>query len=119
MKLRVNVNGTDYHVDVEVEEEPVPTLGPILIGNSAYGAIPSAAKAPAASSTGLKAPISGTVVKVLVKKDDEVAAGDTVVVLEAMKMETEITAPANGKIAAVNVAVGDTVAGGQTLVEWA
>jgi methylmalonyl-CoA carboxyltransferase small subunit len=119
MKLKVTVNGTAYDVDVEVEEEPVPTLGAVLIrSTSAYGVTPTAAKAPAGSSSGLKAPISGTVVKILVEPGSEVKAGDTVVVLEAMKMETEITAPQDGKIAAVNIAVGDTVAGGQTLVEW-
>lgn len=119
MKLKVTVNGTAYDVDVEVEEEPVPTIGAVLLrSTSAYGVTPTAAKAPAASSTGLKAPISGTVVKILVEPGAEVKAGDTVVVLEAMKMETEITAPGDGKVAAVNVNVGDTVSGGQTLIEW-
>ncbi len=119
MKLKVTVNGTPYDVDVEVEEEPVPTLGSFLMrSTSAYGVAPTTAKAPAGSSSGLKAPISGTVVKILVEPGSSVSAGDTVVVLEAMKMETEITAPQDGKIASVNVSVGDTVAGGQTLVEW-
>lgn len=119
MKLKVTINGTPYDVEVEVEEEPIPTLGAVLLrSTSAYGVTPTAAKAPAASSTGLKAPISGTVVNILVEAGSEVKAGDTVVVLEAMKMETEITAPQDGKIAAVNVEVGEAVSGGQTLIEW-
>lgn len=120
MKLKVTVNGQDYEVDVEVEEEPRPSLGTIMIGStSAYGVTPTAAKAPATSSTGLTAPIAGTVLKILVGEGDEVKAGDTLVVLEAMKMETEITAPRDGVIADLMVAVGDTVLGGQVLLDWA
>jgi methylmalonyl-CoA carboxyltransferase 1.3S subunit len=118
MKLKVTVNGAVYDVDVEVEEEPLPTLGTIQVGSSAYAVTPTAAKAPANPSNGLTAPISGTVVKILVEAGAEVKAGDTLVVLEAMKMETEITAPADGKVAAIDVAVGDAVAGGQVLIEW-
>jgi methylmalonyl-CoA carboxyltransferase 1.3S subunit len=120
MKLKVTVNGAVYDVDVEVEEEPVPTLGTIQVGAaSAYAVTPTVAKAPANPSNGLTAPISGTVVKILVEEGAAVKAGDTVLVLEAMKMETEITAPADGTVAALDVAVGDAVAGGQVLLEWA
>ncbi len=120
MKLKVSVNGIDYDVEVEVEEERAPDIGSILLGGtSAYGITPTAAKAPATSSNALTAPISGTVVKILVAEGASVKAGDTVLVLEAMKMETEITAPADGTVARIDVAVGDAVQGGQPLVEWA
>ena len=56
---------------------------------------------------------------VLVEAGQEVASGDTLLVLEAMKMETEVTAPKDGTIGAVEVAVGDAVQGGQVLIEWA
>lgn len=119
MKLKVTVNGAVYDVDVEVEEEQAPQLGPILIGAaSAYGVTPTAAKAPASTKNGLTAPISGTVVKILVEEGATVSSGDTLMVLEAMKMETEITAPNDGTVAAITVAVGDAVAGGQVLLEW-
>lgn len=118
MKLKVTVNGIDYDVDVEVEEEPIPDIGSILLGTtSSYGITPTAAKATALSSNALTAPISGTVVTILVSEGDTVKGGDTVVVLEAMKMETEITAPAAGKVSAVLVAAGDPVQGGQTLIQ--
>jgi biotin carboxyl carrier protein len=55
----------------------------------------------------------------LVKAGDQVAAGDTVVMLEAMKMENSITAEAAGTVKAVLVNVGDQVDGGQALVELA
>ena len=55
----------------------------------------------------------------MVEEGQEIAEGDVVVVLEAMKMETEITAPRQGTISAVLVAAGDAVSGGQVLVELA
>ena len=118
MKLKVTVNGAVYDVDVEVEEEPRPTLGAVLVGStSAYGVTPTAAKAPAGSSNALTATIAGTVVTVLVEDGQQVSSGDTLLVLEAMKMETEITAPAAGKVARILVAQGDAVAGGEALIE--
>ncbi|HYO86293.1 MAG TPA: biotin/lipoyl-containing protein [Dermatophilaceae bacterium] len=120
MKLKVTVDGASYDVEVEVEEDPTPALGPLLIAStSAYGVTPVSAKAPANPANGVTAPISGTVVKVLVEPDAHVATGDTLMVLEAMKMETEITAPHDGTIGIVVVGVGDAVSSGQVLLEWA
>ncbi|HKP65889.1 MAG TPA: acetyl/propionyl/methylcrotonyl-CoA carboxylase subunit alpha [Casimicrobiaceae bacterium] len=65
----------------------------------------------------LTAPMSGTVVAVLVKPGDTVDKGAPLIVLEAMKMEHTITAPAAGKIAAVNYGIGDRVAEGAYLVD--
>ncbi len=120
MKLKVTVNGSVYDVEVEVEEEVRPALGAINMGGFSGGSIaaPTTAKAPAGSASALTANIAGTVVKVLVSEGQEVKAGETVLVLEAMKMETEVTAPKDGKVAAVAVAVGDAVASGQVLLEW-
>jgi 3-methylcrotonyl-CoA carboxylase alpha subunit len=63
------------------------------------------------------APMSGTVVAVLVKPGQSVAKGAALVVLEAMKMEHTIVAPAAGIVEAVNFAVGDRVAEGEDLVD--
>ena len=57
----------------------------------------------------------GNILDVRVKPGDSVKAGDTLVVLEAMKMENEISAPQDGTIASVNVAKGDTVGSGDLL----
>jgi methylmalonyl-CoA carboxyltransferase small subunit len=62
--------------------------------------------------------MQGTIVKVLVEVGDEVEAGQAVCVLEAMKMETNITAPSAGKIAAIKVSQGDSVQSGQVVVEF-
>lgn len=119
MKLNVTVNGSVFEVDVEVEEEPLPTLGSVHVGGgSAFGMTPTVAKAPADSSNALTAPMSGTVVKVLVEASAEVKSGETMFVLEAMKMETEVTAPKDGKVKSIEVGVGDAVQSGQVLIEW-
>jgi methylmalonyl-CoA carboxyltransferase 1.3S subunit len=57
------------------------------------------------------------VFKILVNEGDEIEAGQVLLILEAMKMETEITAPNAGTVARISVAVGDAVQGGQPLVE--
>lgn len=119
MRLKVTVSGSVFDVDVEVAEEPLPTLGSVIVGSSsAYTLTPTAAKAPATSANALTAPISGTVVKVLIEAGADVLSGDTLLVLEAMKMETQVTAPKDGKVKSVDVAVGDAVRGGQVLIEW-
>jgi methylmalonyl-CoA carboxyltransferase small subunit len=119
MKLKVTMNGSVYDVEVEVEEEPLPTLGAISVGStSAYGVTPSAVKAPATSANALTAPMAGTVVKVFVEAGAQVTSGQTLLVLEAMKMETEVTAPHDGKVQSVEVGVGDAVQGGQVMIEW-
>ena len=63
------------------------------------------------------APLAGSVFKILVNEGDEIEAGQVLLILEAMKMETEITAPNAGTVARISVAVGDAVQGGQPLVE--
>jgi biotin carboxyl carrier protein len=58
----------------------------------------------------------GTVMKVLVSEGDSVAEGDTVIVMEAMKMEQPIKAPTAGTVQAIEVSEGDTVDTGQVVV---
>ena len=119
MKLILTVDGSVFDVDVEVEEEPLPTLGTVLVGSgSLYAITPSVAKTPATSANALTTPMAGTVVKVLIEAGAEVKSGETLFVLEAMKMETEVTAPKDGKVKSLEVGVGDAVQGGQVLIEW-
>jgi acetyl/propionyl-CoA carboxylase alpha subunit len=78
---------------------------------------PEHAHAPGEGASAVAAPMPGTVIKVNVRPGDEVDARDSLVVIEAMKMEMPLAAPRSGKIAAVHVAEGDTVARGAILVE--
>ena len=63
----------------------------------------------------IAAPMQGTIVKVHVKPGEQVAAGDPVCVLEAMKMENEVTAPNAGDVVDLRVEPGDTVTPGQVI----
>ena len=70
---------------------------------------PAAAPAPAIEGTPLRAPMPGMIVRIAKKVGDSVSEGETVVVLEAMKMENALPAPASGTIKAINFNTGDTV----------
>ena len=108
----VKVNGQSYVVEVSDGGE-VQTVVP-----SATAVTPAAAAPTPASNSGdpVKAPLAGNIVKLLVGVGDSVAAGDVILILEAMKMETEVRAPRPGAVSAIQVAAGDSVAVGDTLV---
>lgn len=90
----------------------------MIIGvNAGANPIPSKASVSAVSSNAVVAPLAGSVSKVLVAEGDDIEAGQVLLILEAMKMETEITAPADGKVATILVAPGEPVQGGQALIE--
>lgn len=121
MKLKVTVNGTAYDVDVEVEQTR-PTLGDLGVLGAYSGPAPTApvtSTMPAASANAVVAPLAGSVARILVESGQEIKAGQVLVVLEAMKMETEITAPADGTVGEVLVQVGEAVQGGQPLINMA
>ena len=118
MQLKVTVNGVAYDVEVEVEEEKPSTLGAIFMTGGNFSAPHPKTPAPGASGDdGVTAPLAGTVARVQVEEWQKIEAGDVVVVLEAMKMETEITAPQAGTVAAVLVSPGDAVTAGQMLLQ--
>ncbi len=96
----VVVNGKSYHVDV---------LPPTAGAAPAVAAAPAAAPAAPANGTEVKAPMPGTVLRVLANVGDAVKKGDDIIIIEAMKMEQSIKAPADGTVAAISVAQGDTV----------
>lgn len=79
----------------------------------------SAAPSPLVESSGerIEAPLAGNIFKVNVRPGDQVAEGDVVIILEAMKMETEIRASSAGTVSKVNVGEGDSVTVGDVLIE--
>ncbi|MGH2807350.1 MAG: acetyl/propionyl/methylcrotonyl-CoA carboxylase subunit alpha [Actinomycetota bacterium] len=88
---------------------------PVRLWNPAMAASASAATHGAHSAGDLVAPMTGTILKVLVEPGVPVSTGDAVVVLEAMKMETTIAATKDGTVSEVLVTPGDTVGAGQVL----
>jgi acetyl-CoA/propionyl-CoA carboxylase biotin carboxyl carrier protein len=113
----------DYKVEVSGKLFDVKVIGEAGAG----GAAPAAGgrKPPkrerkagggsAASSEALLSPLQGTVFKVNVEQGAEVSEGDLICVIEAMKMENEITAHRSGKVTSLNVEVGAAVGSGDTL----
>ena len=105
----VKLNGKAYVVEVseggeigDIQEQP---------------AAQSEAAAPAPSGESIDAPLAGNIFKVNVRPGDQVAEGDVVIILEAMKMETEVRASSAGTVSKVNVSEGDSVAVGDALIE--
>jgi oxaloacetate decarboxylase alpha subunit len=111
----VKVNGQSYVVEV-AEGGDVSAISPV-----APVATPAAspAAAPAGATHPLDAPLAGNIFHVDVIVGDKVEAGDVIVVLEAMKMETEVRAQRSGVVAEVMVSVGDKVAVGDPLISVA
>ena len=82
-------------------------------------AMPAPATASSGAGTAIPAPLAGNVIKLLVNVGDTVAAGDVILILEAMKMETEIRSQTSGQVVVVNVGVGDAVKVGYSLMALA
>ncbi len=136
-KLRIAVDGKQYDVEVEILEDDddkvLPSYyyqnNPNNMMQQAPAPQPMAAPAPApaarpkapvqsGASNSLTSPINGVVLEIPVKAGQTVAEGEVVIVLEAMKMKTNISSPKAGEIASVNVSLGDRVESGQALVTF-
>ena len=127
-KFNITVNGTAYEVEVEevraggaaapaaapraAAPAPAPAAAP-----PAPAAAPAApAKAAGAGEQSVDAPMPGKIIEVKVSVGQAVKAGDTLLILEAMKMQNEIAAPADGTVKAVNVSAGQSVKVRESLV---
>jgi methylmalonyl-CoA carboxyltransferase small subunit len=126
MKLKVTIDGKTYEVDVEVAPEPAPVL-PTFTMQSPASIIATAPASPPGGGNGdgvvneekvCRSPVSGIVVKSNVRAGQSILPGDILFILEAMKMETEITAPHAGKVAKVKVNTGESVKSGEVVLEW-
>lgn len=105
---QVIVNGEDFNV--EIEAEPEPEKKPVL--NKPVANVPEEESQSATNvntDQAVKAPLPGVITDILVHVGDEVKAGDTVVVLEAMKMANNIEAEKDGKVTAICIKQGESV----------
>ena len=132
MKYTATLNGKQYEVELERIDayEPMPRYGEAPAAAPAPVAAPAApapapapaapapapAAAPATGATTVEAPMPGKILNIKVSAGQAVKFGETVIVMEAMKMETEIVAPADGTVAQILVKAGDAVETGTAMV---
>ncbi len=133
MKLEITIDGKAYQLDVEVLEEdraprqrgylpphhPPSTVRSLLTSPAA----PSSSAPSAAADEGAvdeahvcRSPVAGVVIRIKAEIGQTLHQDDLIMVLEAMKMETNVTAPVTGKVKAIKVAEGDGVKANQVLV---
>ena len=117
---QVEVNCVPYKVELEQQAaahvKSVSAPRPEAAPRNAAGEKVIAKPAPTGTGDAVKAPLPGVVLSIPVKVGDMVKASDTVLLLEAMKMENAIHAGRDGKIASINVAPGDSVLEGAVLI---
>lgn len=132
-KYKITVNGKTYDVEViDVSENEknlssqIPKISISSVKHQESKAAEKIESKPAPSSVSkeavegaspVKAPMPGTILSINVKVGDKVEKGDTVIILEAMKMENEITAEISGTVKAINVQKGTAVVQGDTLIQ--
>ncbi len=116
---RITVNGVAYDVAVEELGAGAAPVAAAPVAAAPVAAAPVAAPAPAAGGAAgavkIESPMPGKILAIKANAGQAVKKGDVVMILEAMKMENEITAPQDGTVASINVAVGDSVESGDTL----
>ena len=135
-KAAVEVNGVSYQVDILTEGYTAPAPRPAAKPAAAPAPAPAAAPAapapapqpiapaapaaepaaPAGKGTAVQSPLPGVILDIKVAVGDQVKAGQTVAILEAMKMENNINAECDGVITAIKVAKGDNILEGSDIV---
>ncbi len=125
MKYKVTLNNRTYEVEVEAGQAmlvdeyeayaPAPAAAPAPVAAAPAAASVSAAPALAAGEV-VKSPMPGNILKINVTVGQKVNEGDTLLVLEAMKMENEIAAPKAGTVAQIVVSKGAVVETGAPLI---
>jgi methylmalonyl-CoA carboxyltransferase 1.3S subunit len=130
VKLQIAIDGKTYLVDVEVIEEDTvvrsPGYLPPFPGSATVPSTPlpiapkssASAEMHADESKVCRSPVAGVVLRINTQPGQQLQPHDLMIVLEAMKMETNVTAPLAGKVKAVTVQPGDGVKVNQVLVEF-
>lgn len=119
----IEVNGTPYKVEMEAPvkapaQKPItrPAAAPRTETGTPVVSQPAATSSAAPRKDGVKSPLPGVILDIKVKEGDVVKKGQTVIILEAMKMENNINANKDGKIIEIKVNKGDSVLEGTDLV---
>jgi len=120
MKLQIAIDDQHYEVEVVIAEDdnvPRPSYVPPVLPATRLGSAPQPA-APVNDAHSCRSPIAGLVIRVNVQAGQKIQPNDLLLVLEAMKMETNVVAAAGGRIKSVRVNPGDAVQVNQVLVEF-
>lgn len=115
--VHVEVNGTAYVV--ELEKKKSPKIKPVLRTSSTSPAAPPPAVSrpvTVGNKSSVKSPLPGVILEIKVKEGDVVKRGQTLLVLEAMKMENEIKSDREGKVTAIKVSKGESILEGTDLI---
>ena len=115
----VSVNGTSYNVEIEHDITGPKPVKPVHISPATYQATPQSAPVKITATgndTALKSPLPGTVLEIKAKEGDTVTEGQTLMILEAMKMENNIDANRSGVITRIIKKQGDSVMEGDILL---
>ena len=120
-EIKLDVNGTSYvvTVDQELKQPKKPVVRPTTttqVAPAASGTVQKSGPTAAAAGNKVTTPLPGTILDVFVNVGDAVKSGQTVVLLEAMKMENNIEADCDGTVKEVKVRKGDSVLEGDILV---
>lgn len=121
-KANVEVNGLAYEVSYEAKNTvtaPKP-VSALPRKSSSGGSAPKVQVTPPAAAsnvTSIKAPLPGTIIGINIKVGDSVKRGDTVLVMEAMKMENNIVASKDGVVKTIHVSTGQTVVQDEKLID--
>jgi glutaconyl-CoA decarboxylase len=127
MKYKVTLNGKTYEVEVEHGEAIIAAEYAAIAPSPKHTAVEAPSVKPAEKQTQkeasgsqtsgetVKAPIPGTVLKILATVGKDVKKGEVIMILEAMKMENEILAPDSGNLSAIMVSKGASVQTGESL----
>ena len=116
----IEVNGSKYQVDIEkaIQETKTPKLvRPKVIPTGGQSRARTSKPTGKKGVGTVKAPLPGTIIEVKVKVGDEVKSGDTLLIMEAMKMENNIKSDKTGKVVSVKINNGDSVLEDDVLVE--
>lgn len=122
MKYRVTLNNRVYEVEVEegsavlLNEYEAASPAPAAVSAPAPKQESAPAPAPSGDGNAVKAPMPGNILKISVTVGQKVTEGETLLVLEAMKMENEVTADRSGTVTSIIAAKGQTVETGDPLV---
>lgn len=121
MRLQITIDGKAYQVDVEVlddEEDAAASYASRQAPHATDGHAQGNAEAWDSEGKICRSPVMGLVIKVNVEAGQAVEAGELAVVLEAMKMETNLTAPRAGIVKSIHIKPGDPVKVNQLLLEF-